>query len=127
MQEVRALVVDDFKPWRDFARSTLETIPGLLIVGEASDGLEAVQKAEELQPDLVVLDVGLPKLNGIEAARQIAGTCRTSKIIFLTENHSHDVADEASQVGAAAYVVKSHAEKQLIPALKSALNGRLAV
>jgi len=68
--------VDDFQAWRDFARSTLEKVPSLFIVAEAADGLEAIQKAEEHQPDLVVLDIALPKLDGFEVARQIRQTCR---------------------------------------------------
>jgi CheY-like chemotaxis protein len=67
----RVFVVDDFEPWRRFVCSTLEKAPDLRVIREVSDGLEAVQKAEELQPDLIVLDIGLPKLNGIEVARRI--------------------------------------------------------
>lgn len=87
MHDVRVLVVDDFRAWRDFARSTLEKVPGLLIVAEASDGVEAVEKANEHQPDLVVLDIALPNLNGFEVARRIRRTCESAKIIFLTADH----------------------------------------
>lgn len=66
---VRVLAVDDFLAWRRFMASTLSQLAGLLIICEVSDGLEAVQKAQELQPDLILLDIGLPKLNGIDAAR----------------------------------------------------------
>jgi DNA-binding NarL/FixJ family response regulator len=127
MQGVRVLIVDDFKLWREFARTTLENIPDLLIVGEASDGLEAVQKAQKLQPDLVLLDIGLPGLNGIDVARQMGKYCQGSKIVFLSENHDADIAKEASQLGAAKHVLKSHAGKELIPAVKHAMNGRLVV
>jgi DNA-binding NarL/FixJ family response regulator len=123
MQGVRALVVDDFEAWRDFARSTLEKMPGVLFVAEASNGLEAVQKAEELQPDLVVLDIGLPKLNGIEVARQIGRTCRGSKIIFLSEGHCYDAAEELLHAGISAYILKSKAATELSPAAHAALNG----
>lgn len=68
---VRILLADDFEPFRTFVRSLIKPRPEWLIVGEASDGLEAVQKAEELQPDLILLDIGLPNLSGIEAARRI--------------------------------------------------------
>jgi DNA-binding NarL/FixJ family response regulator len=125
MQGVRALIVDDFKAWRGFVCSTLEKVSDLLIVGEASDGLEAVQKAQELQPDLVLLDIGLPGLNGIDVARHIGRSCQASKIVFVTENHAPDIAEEASQVGAAGYVVKSSAANDLIPAIKQALNGQI--
>ena len=68
---VRVFIVDDYEPFRRFVRSTLGRRPDLQVIGEASDGLEAVRKAEELQPDLIVLDIGLPTLNGIEVARRI--------------------------------------------------------
>ena len=68
---IRALVVDDYEPWRRFVRSTLQKLVEVEIIGEASDGLQAVLQAQQLQPDLIVLDIGLPRLNGIEAARQI--------------------------------------------------------
>jgi CheY-like chemotaxis protein len=72
MSSFRVLVVEDYEPFRRFVCSTLGTRPELQIVGEASDGLQAVQKAEELQPDLILLDIGLPTLNGIEAAHRIS-------------------------------------------------------
>ena len=62
---IRVLVVDDYEPWRRFASSTLQEIPGLQLIGEVSDGLQAVQKSEELKPDLILLDIGLPAINGI--------------------------------------------------------------
>jgi len=68
---IRVLVVDDYEPFRRLVCSTVGKVPALQIVGEASDGLEAVRRAEELKPDLVLLDIGLPELNGIEAARRI--------------------------------------------------------
>jgi DNA-binding NarL/FixJ family response regulator len=123
MQAARVLVVDDFKEWRDFARTALEKVAGLVVVAEASDGLEAVQKAEKLQPDLVVLDVGLPALNGIDVARQIERSCQNSRVVFLTENHSRDVVEEALQARASAYVLKSSAATELVPAVNAALNG----
>ena len=71
MPPITILVVDDFEPFRRFACPILEREAGLCIIGEASDGLEAVQKIEELQPDLILLDIGLPGLNGIEVARRV--------------------------------------------------------
>ena len=91
MSSVRILVVDDYESFRRFVCSTLERRPNLQIIGEASDGLEAVQKAGELKPDLIVLDIGLPKLNGIEAARRIRQLAPNSKIVFLTQNNDLDV------------------------------------
>src|SRR5208337_3233841 len=91
----RILLVDDFERWRSFVASLLQKCPEWQIVGEASDGLEAIQKAEELRPDLIVLDLGLPKLNGIEAARQIRKLAPESKIIVLSQESSADVVQAA--------------------------------
>jgi len=84
---VRVLLVDDFDAFRSFIRTTLQGLQGtqLQIIAEVSDGLEAVQKAEELQPDLILLDIGLPNLNGIEAARRIRKRAPRSKILFLSQ------------------------------------------
>ena len=118
---VRVLTVDDFDAWRDFVSSTLGRDLKFHIVGEGSDGLEAVHKAQQLQPELIVLDIGLPKLNGIEAARQIRRVAPNSKIVFLTENASPDVAAEALSTGASAYVVKSDAGRELRGAAEAAI------
>src|ERR1700748_769673 len=100
MSSLRVLVVDDCEPFRRFVCSTLEKITDLQVVGEASDGLEAVQKVEELQPDLIVLDIGLPTLNGIEVARRIRRVSRQSKILFASQETSSDVVLEALRTGA---------------------------
>ncbi len=98
--------------------------PGFQIVGDALDGPEAVQKAEELKPDLVVLDIGLPKLNGIEAARQIRAVSPESKILFLTGNDDPQVAREALDTGATGYVAKSDAAVELLSAVEAVLLGK---
>jgi DNA-binding NarL/FixJ family response regulator len=121
---VRVLVVDDYEPFRRFVCWTLETKPELQIVGRASDGLEAVQKAEELQPDLIVLDIGLPILNGIEAARRIRKTFRQCKILFLSQQSSGDVVQEALSVEACGYVLKARAGSDLLPAVEAVLADR---
>jgi CheY-like chemotaxis protein len=96
----------------------------LQIVGETADGLEAVQKAEELQPDLVVLDTGLPSLNGIEASRRIRKLSPESKILFVSQESSGDVVQEALALGALGYVVKTHAGSELLAAVGAVLGGR---
>jgi DNA-binding NarL/FixJ family response regulator len=101
LSSVRVLVVDDFAPFRRFVCSRLGEKLDLQVIGEASDGLEAVQKAEQLQADLVVLDIGLPSLDGIEAARRIFRCCSKSKILFVSQESSADVLQEALSTGAA--------------------------
>ena len=121
---IRVLVVDDFEPWRRIACSTLQKHPGLQVIGEVWDGLEAVQKAQEQQPDLIVLDIGLPTLNGIETARRIREHAPKAKILFLSENRSSDIAKEALRTGGSGYVVKRDAASDLLPAVEALLQGR---
>ena len=119
---MRVLVIEDYEPFRRFICSTLRKRSGLQIVGETADGLEAVRKAEELQPDLVVLDIGLPSLNGIEAARRIRKFSPESKILFVSQESSGDVVQEALALGALGYVVKTHAGS-LLAAVEAVLGG----
>jgi DNA-binding NarL/FixJ family response regulator len=121
---VRLLVVEDHEAFRRFVCSTLAKRPDLQLVGEASDGLEAVQKAEKLQPDIVLLDIGLPTLSGIEAARRIRKLAPQSKIVFLSQESSSDVVQEALSLGAWGYVVKAHAGTELLAALEAVRDGR---
>jgi DNA-binding NarL/FixJ family response regulator len=118
---VRILVVDDFEPWRRTIVSIIEEDPELQVIHEASDGLEAVQMCQELQPDLVVLDVGLPKLSGLEVARQIRVLSPGSKILFLSVIPSQDVMCEALRIGAAGYIAKADALRDLLPAVRAAV------
>ena len=98
--------------------------PELRVIGEASDGLVAVQKAQELQPDLILLDVGLPKLSGIEAARRIRELSPASKILFVTQYRCREIAEEALCTGASGYIVKSHAGGDLLRAVNTVLQGQ---
>jgi DNA-binding response OmpR family regulator len=124
VSSVRVLVVEDYEPFRRFVCSTLGKNRELHIVGEASDGLEAVHKAEELQPDLIVLDIGLPKLNGIEAARRIRNVSPESKILFVSQESSSDLVQEALSLGALGYVVKAYAGSELSAAVEAVRQGR---
>lgn len=124
VSSVGVLVVDDYEPFRQFVRSALGKRPELQIIGEVSDGLEAVQKAEELRPDLILLDVGLPKLNGIDAARRIREVSPKSKILFLSQETSGDVVQEALRAGGLGYVVKAHAGSELLAAVEAVCQGR---
>ena len=121
---IRVLIVDDFEPWRGFVRSTLQQRPKVRVIGEASDGLEAVEKAQSLQPDLILLDIGLPGLNGIEAARQVREVAPQSKIIFVTQETSADIMKEAIGLGGMGYVVKAKVESELLKAIDRVLEGK---
>jgi len=117
-------VVEDFPSYRRFICSKLDRNSDLQVVCEVADGLEAVQKAKELMPDLILLDFGLPTLNGIEAARQILAHAPESKIIFLSQETSAWIVQEALRLGAVAYVFKMHAESDLLLAIDAALSGK---
>ena len=127
MSSVRVLVVEDYAPFRRFVRSTLKKRPEWQVIGEVSDGLEAVQQVEELQPDLILLDVGLPSLNGIEAARRIRKLSPKSKVLFVSQESSFDVVQEALHLGALGYVSKIHAGVELLAAVEAVCQGRLFV
>ena len=121
---VRVLVVEDFEPFRRFVCSTLEKRPEFQVICEVSDGLEAVDMAAKLQPELIVLDIGLPSLSGIEVARRIHNLSPNSQILFLTQESSADVADEAFRLGALGYVIKIHAGIELSAAAEEVSQGR---
>ena len=118
---ITLLLVDDFAAFRAVVSSLLGKKPELQIVGEASEGVEAVQKARELQPNLILLDIGLPDLNGIAAARQIRELAPQSKIIFVTQETSADFVKEAIGLGAMGYVVKTKVQSELLKAIDSVL------
>jgi len=102
----------------------LGRITGLKIIGEASDGLEAVQKAEELTPDLILLDIGIPTLNGIEAAHRISKLVPRATVLFLSQENDADVVATALSNGARGYVLKLDADRELLPAVESVLRGQ---
>ena len=119
--QVSILVVDDFAAWRQQLRSMIEMRPGWSIIGEASDGQEAIEKATEMRPDIILLDVAMPSMNGIEAARVIHQRCPKSKILFVTQDGDSDIRNAAMQVGAMGYVLKSKAGNELLDAIAVAL------
>jgi len=121
---IRILVVDDYAPWCRFLRLTLLAHEELQVIGEFTDGPEAIEKAKELQPDLILLDIGLPTLNGIEAARRIREVSPKTKILFVSENRSPDIAEEALRTGAGGYVAKADAVRDLLPAINAVLEGK---
>jgi DNA-binding NarL/FixJ family response regulator len=124
---VRVLVVDDYEPFRRFVCSTLLKMQDMQVIGEAADGLEAIRKAEELKPNLIVLDIGLPVLSGIEVARRIRKLLPECRILFLSQASSADVAQAAFTLGAMGYVVKAHAGSELLAAVEAVCKGRFFV
>lgn len=120
---VRILVLDDFEPWRQHICSLLQTRPELRVIAEVADGLEAVQKAQELEPDLILLDIGLPNLSGIEAAIRIRQVAPDARIIFVTQNSDKDVAQAALSTGAQGYVLKTDAASELFTAVAGVVGG----
>ena len=121
MSSVRVLVVDDFEPFRRYIVSALQSMPQVEVICGVSDGLEAVQKARELQPDLIVLDIGLPRMNGIEVARQVSKLAPRSKVLFVSQECSAEIVQQAFDVGALGYVVKTDAGRDLVTAASSVL------
>jgi DNA-binding NarL/FixJ family response regulator len=120
---VRILVVDDYEPFRRVVCATLEARPELQVIGEASDGLQAVQKAEELQPDLILLDIGMPTLNGIEAAHRISRLVPAAKILFVSQDNDTDVVAAALSDGAKGYLPKQNANTELLFAVEAVSRG----
>jgi DNA-binding NarL/FixJ family response regulator len=121
---ITVLLVDDLVQFRAAVSALLARKPKLQIVAEASDGIEAVQKSQQLQPDVILLDIGLPKLNGIAAARQIRDVAPQSKIIFVTQETSADIMKEAIGLGGIGYVVKAKVESELLKAIDLVLEGK---
>jgi DNA-binding NarL/FixJ family response regulator len=127
LPSVRILVVDDFEPFRRFVRSTLQEKSELQDIREVSDGLEAVQKAEELQPGLILLDISLPTLNGIEAARRIRKLAPESKIVSLSQESSADVVQEALSLGPTRLAYPRPSAIALATANRPSLASRFAI
>jgi len=121
---VRVLLVDDFLPWREYVRTLIAERKDLSIEAEASDGLEAIEKIKEAHPELVLLDMGLPKLNGIEVLKQALVISPSIRIIVLTQENSADFVQEAVRLGAMGYVNKTDARTELLRAIDSVLQGR---
>jgi len=122
---IRILIAEDHPLFRRFLASTVQSRPGLQVVCEVPDGLAAVQKVRELEPELILLDIGLPGQNGIEAARQIRNLSPQSKILFVTQESSADFVHAALEAGAWGYVTKTDAGHELLPALEALLRGQM--
>jgi DNA-binding NarL/FixJ family response regulator len=121
---LRILLVDDFEPFRRFVRSVLQSRQEFIVVGEAVDGAEAVDEANRLQPDLILMDMGLPKRNGISAAQEIAACAPDAKLLFISLDPSPDAARAVLNVGAQGYIHKLRVEADLIPAIEAVISNR---
>lgn len=119
----RILIADSFEPWRRYVRSTLEKCVGFQIVGEARNGWEAVQKAIELKPDLVLLNIALGNLNGVQAAKQISKAIPGVKLLFATQVVDQEIMTEVLSNGAHGYIWKMDAERELLPAIRAIRQG----
>lgn len=124
---IRVLVAEEYEPFRRFLTSIMQSRPELRLICEVADGLEAVEKAGELRPELVLLDIGLPKLNGIEIARQIRSHSADPKILFVSQESSAEIVQAALETGAVGYVVKADAGLELIAAIDAILRGETYV
>jgi DNA-binding NarL/FixJ family response regulator len=124
LSTIRILVADDHEGWRREVRSLLQARPEWQVVAEAADGQEIVQRAKELKPDLILLDIGLPKLDGIEAARRIRQLSPNSKIIFLSMHNSPEVVQAGLSTGVRGYVRKTDVKRELWPAVDAVLRGK---
>ncbi|MGH9645007.1 MAG: response regulator [Terriglobales bacterium] len=124
MCSIRIVLVDDHEVARRALRSVLRGNPNLEVVGEAAEGKDALKKIEELHPDIVLLDISLPDISGIEVASGIAPISPDSRIIFVSQHISIPLAKDALRGGAYGYVVKSDAGLDLLPAIDAAHEGR---
>jgi DNA-binding NarL/FixJ family response regulator len=122
-QPVHIVIVDDFGPWRESLRAMLQDQGRAQVVGEAADGIQAVEQARRLNPDLVLLDIGIPGLNGFEAGTRILQHCSDTRILFVTANNHPAVLTQFLKSGAHGYVVKTDVGKELWPAIEAVLQG----
>jgi len=122
---VRILVVDDHPIVRQGLKTLLEGHLGWQVIGEASDGAEALDKAKELSPDVMVLDVTMPRMNGLEACRLLRRQFPELEILFVTQHDSPQMMREALEAGARGYVVKSNAARDLLAAVEAVSEHRV--
>jgi len=122
---IRILLVDDHPIVRQGLRTLLEGHDGWEIIGEASDGAEALEKAKDLSPDVMVLDVTMPRMNGLEACRLLRKRAPQLEILFVTQHDSPQMMREAMEAGARGYVVKSNAARDLLEAVEAVSQHRV--
>jgi DNA-binding NarL/FixJ family response regulator len=120
---MKVLLAEDFAPFRVLINSLIKDVASLQLICEVADGSAAVEKARELRPDLILMDIGLPGLNGIEAARRIRVFLASSKILFVSQESSSEIVQEALSLGACGYILKSRVGSELLAAIESVLQG----
>ena len=120
----RILIVDDYEPWRRHISLALRDASRWEVIGEASDGPEGLEKARALKPDLTLLDISLPTLDGFQVARRLFAEDPTARVLFVSEHQSWEIAKAALDMGARGYLVKSDAGRELLPALQTIARGR---
>ena len=124
MSIIRVLVVDDFVPWHHFVSYLIDSESDLQITSVAYDGLDAIQKAKELQPDLILMDLSMPGMNGIDATRQILMHSPRSKVLFVSEQRDSDLIHAAFEVGACGYALKTDSNSDLLLGIRTVLRGQ---
>jgi DNA-binding NarL/FixJ family response regulator len=123
-RSISILVVEDFEPFRRLICVALRNWSQHAIIVESADGLESLEKARELQPSLVLIDIGLPRLNGIEVAKQIRRMVSDARLLFVSTESSVEIVHEAFRVGADGYVHKPYVHRDLVPAIETVLAGK---
>jgi len=123
MSKIRILIADDHTILRDGIRSLLEDVDDMTVVGEADDGHSVVQMTAQLEPDIVIMDIAMPLLNGLEATRQIKRDHPNTKILILTMHDNEEYIRQALAVGAMGYILKDAAARDLIGAIRTVYRG----
>ena len=120
---IRVLVVEDNSFWQEIIVRKLQEQANLQVIAVVADGLEAVHNAEELQPDLMLLDIGLPRMNGIEVAKRVRKMAPAVRILFVSADSCSDIIREALRLGALGYVYKPNVGSDLLPTIQAVLEG----
>ena len=122
--ETRVLLVDDHAMVREALRAKLDAVDGLKVVGEAQDGREAIEEAERLRPDVIVMDIWLPRLSGLAATEEIVKANQGSRILILSVHEGRSFVEDAFRAGALGYVVKTGPVRELVEAIDAVRQGR---